>query len=1344
VAELERNTAEKEAELSSVLSEQVRQAVEVLIREYGPALAGLQADPVRPVSACDIYRAAIRVMMRMVVLLFAEARDLLPRENALYHDGYSLQGLREARDRVGASTGEAFERMRSRPSTAWPRVLALFRLVYEGSPSEALPVRRHGGALFEPGDPSAADPIRRALAVLEDSTLECLPGDAAVRTVLKLLSHSKVRMRQGNRSVWVETPVDFADLSSEYIGIIYEGLLDFELRYVAGEDPVVFLTPGDEPALPGEWYLVRSGGARKGSGTFYTPPQLTILTVRRTLHPLLYAPPAGHEEAPPAEWAVRKPEELLALKVCDPACGSGSFLIAALRYLVEALWESLLHHGWLTRRSRGQGSAVPYDRLEVTLEEAARPPWFSACVRDLPLDAEDAESRLRARLRRYVVERCLYGVDLDPLAVELCRVALWLETMDRDLPFTFLDHKVKCGNSLVGCWFDCFQDYPALAWEREGGDKTHSNGVHFPKEAWTKALKTFKKNRVRPALSRWIDSLGLEHTLEGGKPGTTYDEAFRLFEELYTFEGTDAQVRFCHERIQGSPALQTLREAFDLWCAAWFWPADRLEHAPLPGQLHAPSESTQALTAELRQRHRFFHWELEFPDVFRVTAGPGTAEEAPAHGGFDAMVGNPPWEIQKPNSKEFFSKLDPLYRTYGKQEALARQTELFRARPRDESAWLSYNADFKAMSNLVRNAASPFGDGSDQGASFNLGGGSKRNQMLHRIWAGHRRGRRGYADPIHPFRHQGTADLNTYKMFLEQAWRLLAPGGQLGLVVPSSIYTDKGTARLRELFLDHGRWRWLFAFENREKIFDIHRSFRFCPVLVQKGGRTRAIQTAFMQRDLADWEQAERHAIPYSRRQVLRFSPRTRAILELRSRRDLEILEKIYADSVLLGDEGPDGWGIRYVREFDMTNDSRLFPPRSRWEEKGYRPDEYGRWLLGGWRARESGSPAPPEAPRWELQPGVILSRDSSGWIHESEVRDTALPLYQGVMIWQFDFAAAGYCSGSSHSARWEPSCFRDKGLSPQYLIGQETYGGDGSNIRGLKPMIRDISNATNRRTMVCAVIPDLPGSNKTPILASAQDKDPMGLVATLNSTTFDFALRQRFAGTSLNYFILEEQPLIRPGKTLGLLYKICRSLSLVSPIFAPWWPGRRRTSGHPWRLLWALTPHERLRLRCGLDAVVALLYGLDQEDLAWILRDCDHPLELSTRNDFTRTLDPKGFWRVDKDRPPELRHTVLTLAAFRDLQETVRAHGGDRQRGIEAFCTSNDGDGWMLPETLTLADLGLGHDDRARRPQPVRSRMGERFYPCQLEQSVADSWAECELHARNLLGDLEYRRLRI
>ena len=153
--------------------------------------------------------------------------------------------------------------------------------------------------------------------------------------------------------------------------------------------------------------------------------------------------------------------------------------------------------------------------------------------------------------------------------------------------------------------------------------------------------------------------------------------------------------------------------------------------------------------------------------------------------------------------------------------------------------------------------------------------------------------------------------------------------------------------------MDRCQWEWLFGFENRDKIFDIHRSFKFNPLVVQKGGTTRAIRTAFMRRRLEDWEAAEALATPYAREQVDQFSPRSKAILEIQSPRDLEILEKIYANSVLLGDDGPDGWGITYATEFHMTNDSRLFPPRPEWEAKGYRPDEYSRWLKGNWRPIE-------------------------------------------------------------------------------------------------------------------------------------------------------------------------------------------------------------------------------------------------------------------------------------------------------------------------------------------------------------------------------------------------------
>ena len=154
-------------------------------------------------------------------------------------------------------------------------------------------------------------------------------------------------------------------------------------------------------------------------------------------------------------------------------------------------------------------------------------------------------------------------------------------------------------------------------------------------------------------------------------------------------------------------------------------------------------------------------------------------------------------------------------------------------------------------------------------------------------------------------------------------------------------------------------------------------------------------------------------------------------------------------------------------------------------------------------------------------------------------------------------------------------------------------------------------------------------------------------------------------------------------------------------------------------------------------DAIAACWYGLTRADLEQAFAECDLP-----RGTATQQFDVKGFWRVDKDRDPELRHTVLTLVAFQDLEEKIRACGGDRDDGIEAFLAQNDGSGWLLPEALRLTDYGLGHDKRADEQQPVASRAGPRFYDWQLAQSPEESWRECRVHARNLLGEAGYRDL--
>lgn len=1493
-----------QSELSAVLGKRVREAVELLVQAHGALLAE-RAAGIRPE---DIYRAAVRIVMRMVVVLFAESRELLPLDNPTYHSSYGLSGLVQELEKTAARTSGRLRRSYA----AWPRVLSLFRLVYQGSSHPALLVPAYGGELFAPGDPESLDGLSRAVALFERGCYErqCV-SDAEVHRILELITRTRVKIRQGRRSTWVTSPVDFSDLSSEYIGILYEGLLDYELKQ-AVDEPIVFLAVGSAPALPlsrleamddrairellkkmkktgsdeadkaeeeglepesaeeleeaelseelaaedeevepdllaaearaeesageratararadawarravvaaglvraprgkltperrlqheekvahaarkllsreivlpGEWYVVRWGGTRKGAGTFYTRPGLAVPTVQRTLRPLAYDPPthadgSPNTDAPPVAWKPKRPDEILSLRVVDPACGSGTFTVAALRFLTEALYESLLFHERISDDPLAEraivrlieppeGETVPEERLAQEL------------VPCRTIDAE-FEPRLKALLRRYVVERCIYGVDLDPLAVELARLSLWIETMDRQLPFSFLDHKIKCGNVLVGAWFDTFRHYPVMAFKnREGGDEKHSNGVHFEKGARGKALKAFASGPLKSDLARFLSGPTLFDSRDvAAEAATVHDEALATLARLHELPVHDAaeRARIYREELEGSPAYRQLKDAMDLWCACWFWPAEELECAPLPTTLHDPAEETRAIARRIAGQKRFFHWELEFPDVFRE-----------AGSGFDAVLGNPPWDIAKPNSKEYFSNVDPLYRSYGKQEAIRKQTEYF-ADKTVEHAWLDYNADFRAQSNFMKYVASPFGDPEGAEASgdrFAIGRG-RENEALHARWRELRRASRGYADAEHPFRHQGSADINLYKLFLETAHALLRRGGRLGFIVPSGLYSDHGTGSLRELFLDRCRWEWLFGFENREKVFDIDSRFKFNPVIIEKGGSTEAIRTAFMRRALEDWERAEELAVPYTREQVERFSPKSRAILEIQSARDLEILEKIYANSVLLGDDGPDGWGVTYAREFDMTNDSKLFPPRHQWEAKGYRPDEYSRWLLGRWRPIEelwaelgvdpsrvvpaeveleewlfdaTAGPERREAekrvvhghllkpgdvartpwrarcaqppydalpiPRADIPAGIVLSREGDAWVREDEVEDVALPLYQGKMIYIDNWAL-------SEGAFDVP---QSNLTDVEYLIAAADWGI--TPLRNTRLAFRDIARATDKRTLISAVLPGLPCGNKVPLLTEDDSRDEARLVmqAVLGSYWADWAARQRVAAAHINWHVASSFAVLRPDLVPEGVVRNAASLLFGGNVFAAS-AIRLRTSEAP--SIVARQRSERYRRRAALSAIVANPLGLDWEDVTHILSDVCLPV-------LNSDLDSRGFWRVDKDKDPELRHTVLTLVAFHDLEEKIRACGGDRDAGIEAFLGQNEGEGWMLPEALRLADYGLGHDERAKHPQPVASRLGPRFYDWQLAQSAEESWRECHLHARNMLGEQGYREL--
>jgi hypothetical protein len=1312
----------RQADLSSVLRENVRQAIELLLEEVSTAnrtkpdlfaLLVAHGDDRKLTDAEAqeaMFQASVRLVMRLVVCLFAESRQLLPINDPIYAQSYGVRSLYELLDEVTryeGGTHALFNRQE-----AWHRLVALFRLIYGGSAHGAFPMRAYGGVLFRPGDENSTDAVARALYILEHNVLV---GDSTIYYVLRKLLRGPLPVIKGKSKTFVDGPVDYTDLRTEFIGLIYEGLLDYRLKRTDDKiGPQIFLNLGREPVLPlarledmlandtkglkdllttlrkekvtatpadeeedpeeeadnpeevddelaeepvveteegevvlqrtgdyldsvesakrwareavllagligkqkakepdsdyharteaeatklinrvvatGEFYLVRAGNTRKGTGTFYTRPQLAVPTVHRTLEPLCY------DKAADGTLTPKRPEVILALKVCDPACGSASFLVAALHYLTDALYKSLCYHCKLEDPVQTKKITLPYGRPRTNKEGEELVPFPP----NDPQRGDTFAEKIKALLRRHVVERCIYGVDINPLAVELARVSLWVETLDPDLPFSFLDHKIKVGNALVGCWLDRVEDYPLKAWEREGGD-----GKDGPR---TQRIEEFLKGekignrrsgdgRIKKEMRQVIESRFSQQASLFPGESTTAESVVSLasseYEQLHDLPigDPDERERFYREHIERSKPLRTLKAAMDEWCAVWFWPMDEesLRSAPTPLTFHKPSVEKDQIAGHLAGAVKFFHWELEFPEVF-------TSERT----GFDAVLGNPPWEVMKPISQEFFAEYDPLYRTYDKQTALRHQHQMFADVVGVKDRWDEYNASFKSWSNWVKFAADPF--------TLSLARGS-RDTELASAWSRVRAGRLGFAAAEKPFAFQGSADLNSYKLFLEVAHHLLKAGGRLGFIVPSGLYTDAGCHDIRELFLNRSTWVWLFGFINWELIFNIYYRFKFVCVIVERRApqSDHAIRSCFGRYKLRDWEEADSVAFPLPKKNVLEFSPKTLSILEITNQRDLDICRKIYANSFRIGDKTP-GWEITYAREFDMTNDSKHFPLLEKWKAKGYQPDVFGRWI----------------GPEGEV----------------------ALPLYEGRMIGQFDFSQKGYVSGRGRSAVWRELPFDAKTIEPQFMMAGETYVNWPKAVHSSKLAFMDVASATNARSFIGCVTNGFPGNHKTPVLSVADGDLEKTLLAAsvLNSFAFDYAMRSRLGGLSLGWFILEESPFPSSFDSSNKIHLIISTsrLSLLHRHFAPDWLKLKTLypdlESQEWKKWWAVTISDRLRLRMEIDALCADEYGLTPDDFDWMLHE--------------DSTDPKGFHRVDKQLPFLERLTGLAAAAFRALKD--------------------------------------------------------------------------------------------
>lgn len=459
------------------------------------------------------------------------------------------------------------------------------------------------------------------------------------------------------------------------------------------------------------------------------------------------------------------------------------------------------------------------------------------------------------------------------------------------------------------------------------------------------------------------------------------------------------------------------------------------------------------------------------------------------------------------------------------------------------------------------------------------------------------------------FRHQGRGKLYTYRLFVERALRLLRPGGRFGFVVPASLWFDRDAEPLRRLLLDQCTWEWLFGFENRCKVFDIDSRYRFGVLVGTKGGRTDVVRVAFGRTDLAEWTQAAPPHACYGRDELAALSPHSGAFVEIDDRRDLEVLERMHRNGrPLLGDDGAFAWR---QGDFNMTSDRAHFVPRAEAEATGYRRADDGTW--------------------------------------RSDRRPDLLPLLQGAMIGDLHPNAGAHAGGTGHATTWEsPRALDD--VRPAFLLAAAPWRSTAAERPPARVVLRALSNATNERTAVACLVPDQPCGNSLGVLVPrVADSTPVrtmaALAAVLGSLPFDWSLRLRLAGTNLNGFVLTDCVLPRlDAATATDLSRLALRLCAVLPWHADLWRAAEAEGWHP-EAGPALAAGEREALATRIDLLVGRAFGLSADDVAWIVRGCDLPVE-ALRAGRDGRLHAKGFWRIDRSRPANERRPRRWLVA--------------------------------------------------------------------------------------------------
>lgn len=1103
-----------------------------------PDNRSMLGDVTRP-TLQQLFEETLYYLYRVLFVLYAESRDVLPvKGTGAYPSTYSLHHLVEL-----ARTGRAKTSGRYFGAT----LARLFDLLARGPAplARVLAVEPVGGELF--------DPERTAL--LDRCTIDDAAWGRALTSVA-LGAEGTERRKHGQRA-------SFAELGVDQLGSIYEGLLVLEPYLASGPRTMVaidgerrVLEPENVPEGArllrrlerGDFVLESASGRRKGTGSFYTPDEITEFLAHAALDPVV-EPLVDRASTDPVAAA----RELLALRVCDPAMGSGAFLVQAARVLGRGLAR--------IRAATGDGRVTP---------EMVR--WAE----------------------RDVVRECLYGVDLNPLAVVLAKVSLWLETLEVGRPLGFLDAHLRCGDSLVGVSFSAngghlsateLATWPATAHKglvaylkNEAGERgvpvlRRLEGRKVPKAAVQATLPGIDASAIETALAKLAAEreaiTATEHEAE------TLDDALaakRAFEEL---EGAEASLR------------NRLRAAADFWCAQWFSDGEDssfdaegpvvpatlgdfettmarlLTGQPVPERLQPQIDAARRVA----QRRRFFHWALEFPEVIVE------------RGGFDAVIGNPPWNTLSPDVKEFFATYDP--RTFRKGVPKARQT----ARKEDLRGDSDVDAEWRA------------------GARF-------LHELSH------------YARPesgrFHWYAPEGNlrkGDANVFRLFVERAYVLLRPGGRLAQVLPDSVYVSSPATGVRQHLLADGRLERCYVFENRRGIFPIHSEIKVVLLAAQRGGGpTSRFKAAFLTgKDAAGFDRCvgldvlpgvladlDKEAPELAVDQIQALAPSTWSFPELQTALDAEIAAQCAAAVPALNLDGR-GWGVTYCRELDADKDAWRFTEVIELEE------------IGALR----------EGLRWQGP------EDAEWW-----------PLVEGALFHELEFPAEGK----------EPRYWVN-GREVAAIAARQND--DGSSVTAhYRVAWRDVARSVDERSAIAAVVPPRTAAKDTSLTVwggSLDEPHVLALGGLVSSFVFDYLVR--FGGkTHLKYSAVN--PI--PAPTFDALAAVIEPVAEVvcrTDEFDELWravvPRRPRPSLDWWEV------GER---RAFIDAEVALAYGLSLPQYAAVLSTfplCDRVqprLPGEPKSFVTRDLAVLAYGQRTGNVPPDISKLLREIGV--DLPE--------------------------------------------------------------------------------------------